>query len=118
MPGLVNTHTHLPMTLFRGLADDLPLMTWLKDHIFRPNLVYLEPETVYWGTRMACAEMLLSGTTCCCGGYFLEEHVARAVAETGMRAVLAQGVIDFSGTRRAGPKTKYLPRSQLSRTNG
>jgi len=104
MPGLVNTHTHLPMTLFRGLADDLPLMTWLKDHIFPAESRYLEPETVYWGSRMACAEMLLSGTTCCCGGYFLEEHVARAVAETGMRAVLAQGVIDSPAPGVPDPK--------------
>ncbi len=95
MPGLVNTHTHLPMSLFRGLADDLPLMAWLNDHIFPAEARFIEPDTVHWGTLLACAEMLLSGTTCCCGGYFHEEAVARAVAETGMRAVLAQGVIDF-----------------------
>jgi len=95
MPGLVNTHTHLPMTLFRGLADDLPLMDWLNDHIFPAETRFINPETVRWGTLLACTEMLLSGTTCCCGGYFHEDAVARAVAETGLRAVLAQGVIDF-----------------------
>jgi len=95
MPGLVNTHTHLPMSLFRGLADDLPLMDWLNDHIFPSEACYIEPETVRWGTLLSCAEMLLSGTTCCCGGYFHEDAVARAVAETGLRAVLGQGVIDF-----------------------
>ncbi len=95
MPGLVNTHTHLPMTLFRGLADDMPLMTWLNDHIFPAEGRFVNPETVRWGTLLACAEMLLSGTTCCCDGYFHESAVAQAVAETGMRAVLAQGVIDF-----------------------
>ena len=95
MPGLVNTHTHLPMTLFRGLADDLPLMTWLNDHIFPAEARFITPDTVHWGTLLACAEMLLAGTTCCCGGYFMEDAVARAVADTGMRAVLAQGVIDF-----------------------
>ncbi len=95
MPGLVNTHTHLPMTLFRGLADDLPLIEWLDDHIFPAEARFINPETVRWGTLLACAEMLLSGTTCCCGGYFHEDAVARAVAETGLRAVLAQGVIDF-----------------------
>jgi 5-methylthioadenosine/S-adenosylhomocysteine deaminase len=95
MPGLVNTHTHLPMTLFRGLADDLPLMTWLNDHIFPAEASYINADTVHWGTLLACAEMLLSGTTCCCGGYFHENAVARAVESTGMRAVLAQGVIDF-----------------------
>jgi len=95
MPGLVNTHTHLPMTLFRGLADDLPLAEWLNDHIFPAEARFIRPDTVRWGTLLACAEMLLAGTTCCCGGYFLENDVARAVSETGMRAVLAQGVIDF-----------------------
>ncbi len=95
MPGLVNTHTHLPMTLFRGLADDLPLMDWLNGHIFPAEARFIQPETVHWGTLLACAEMLLSGTTCCCDGYFHEETVATAVAETGLRAVLAQGVIDY-----------------------
>ncbi|WP_372682041.1 amidohydrolase [Desulfosarcina sp.] len=95
MPGLVNTHTHLPMTLFRGLADDLPLIDWLEERIFPAEARFINPETVRWGTLLACAEMLLSGTTCCCGGYFHEDAVARAVAETGLRAVLAQGVIDF-----------------------
>ena len=95
MPGLVNTHTHLPMSLFRGLADDLPLMTWLNDHIFPAEARFINPESVRRSTLLACAEMLLSGTTCCCGGYFHEDTVARAVAETGLRAVLAQGVIDF-----------------------
>ena len=95
MPGLINTHTHLPMTLFRGLADDLPLMTWLNEHIFPAEASHINADTVHWGTLLACAEMLLSGTTCCCGGYFREDAVARAVTESGMRAVLAQGVIDF-----------------------
>ncbi|WP_319523397.1 amidohydrolase [uncultured Desulfosarcina sp.] len=104
MPGLVNTHTHLPMTLFRGLADDLPLAEWLNDHIFPAEARFIRPDTVRWGTLLACAEMLLSGTTCCCGGYFLEEVVARAVSETGMRAVLAQGVIDFPAPGVPDPK--------------
>jgi 5-methylthioadenosine/S-adenosylhomocysteine deaminase len=95
MPGLVNTHTHLPMTLFRGLADDLPLKTWLDDHIFPAEARFITPETVRWGTLLAIAEMLLSGTTCCCGGYFHEDAVAQAVAGTGLRAVLAQGIVDF-----------------------
>ncbi len=95
LPGLVNTHTHLPMTLFRGLADDLPLHTWLNDHIFPAEGRFINPETVRYGTLLGCMEMLLSGTTTCCDGYFLEDHVAGAVLETGMRAVLGQGVIDF-----------------------
>ncbi len=95
MPGLVNTHTHLPMTLFRGLADDLPLLTWLNEHIFPAEKTMLCPETVYAGALLACAEMLLSGTTCCCDGYFYEDDAAKAIAISGIRAVAAQGVIDF-----------------------
>ncbi len=95
MPGLVNTHTHLPMTLFRGLADDLPLETWLNEHIFPAEQKAINPESVYAGSLLACAEMLLSGTTCCCDGYFYESHVAQAIMESRMRAVAAQGVIDF-----------------------
>ena len=95
MPGLVNTHTHLPMTLFRGLADDLPLDVWLNEHIFPAEGAHINPENVRWGTLLACAEMLLSGTTTCCDGYFYEHEVAEAVKTSGLRAVLAQGVIDF-----------------------
>jgi 5-methylthioadenosine/S-adenosylhomocysteine deaminase len=95
MPGLVNAHTHLPMTLFRGLADDLPLSTWLNEHIFPAEARHVTPESVQIGARLACAEMLLSGTTTCCDGYFLADASAQAVAETGVRAVLGQGVIDF-----------------------
>ncbi|MCP4702209.1 MAG: amidohydrolase family protein, partial [Gammaproteobacteria bacterium] len=95
MPGLVNTHTHLPMTLFRGLADDLPLHTWLNEHIFPAENKSICPESVYAGALLACAEMLLSGTTCCCDGYFYEDDTAKAIAVSGIRAVAAQGVIDF-----------------------
>jgi 5-methylthioadenosine/S-adenosylhomocysteine deaminase len=95
MPGLVNTHTHLPMTLFRGLADDLPLMDWLNGTIFPAESTHIHPETVFWGTQLACAEMILAGITTCCDGYFHEDAVARAVSLSGIRAVLGQGVIDF-----------------------
>ncbi len=95
MPGLVNAHTHLPMTLFRGLADDLTLQQWLNEHIFPAEARFVTPENVALGTRLACAEMLLNGITTCCDGYFLADSVAGAVAETGLRAVLGQGVIDF-----------------------
>ncbi len=95
MPGLVNTHTHLPMTLFRGLADDLPLALWLDEFIFPCEAKYLTPETVRLGTLLACAEMILSGTTTCCDGYFFEDDVASAIYESGIRGVLGQGVVDF-----------------------
>jgi 5-methylthioadenosine/S-adenosylhomocysteine deaminase len=95
MPGLINAHTHLPMTLFRGLADDLPLHRWLQDIMFPAEAAHIDPDSARWGARLACAEMLLSGTTCCCDGYFHADSVAEAVKESGMRAVIAQGVIDF-----------------------
>ncbi len=104
MPGLVNTHTHLPMTLFRGLADDLPLLEWLNDHIFPAEAQHVNPDSVYAGALLGCAEMLLSGTTTCCDGYFHEDKVAEAVDRIGIRAVLAQGVIDFPAPGVLNPK--------------
>ncbi len=95
MPGLVNTHTHLPMTLFRGMADDLDLHVWLNDYIFPSESMHVNPETVKTASLLACAEMLLSGTTTCCDGYFYENEVAEAVLLSGMRGVLGHGIIDF-----------------------
>ena len=119
MPGLVNTHTHLPMSLFRGLADDLPLMEWLNAHIFPAEARFIGPDTVHWGTLLACAELLLSGTTCCGGGYFHEETVAQAVAATGLRAVLAQGVIDFPAPGVPDPAQNIIhAREYAHRWNG
>jgi len=95
MPGLVNTHTHFPMSIFKGLADDLPLMSWLNEHIFPVESKYIKAGTVRLGSLLACAETMLSGTTTCCDGYFFEDEVANAVFDSGMRAILGQGVIDF-----------------------
>jgi 5-methylthioadenosine/S-adenosylhomocysteine deaminase len=103
MPGLVNTHTHLPMTLFRGLADDLPLKAWLEEHIFPAEAAVIAPAAVHEGTLLACAEMALSGTTTCCDGYFFEDSVAEAVEASGLRAVLGQGVIDHPAPGVADP---------------
>ncbi len=94
MPGLINTHTHAAMTLFRGLADDLPLDAWLNDHIF-PAEARLDYEKVYAGTDLACAEMILSGTTCFCDMYLFEEAVADAAVHAGMRAVVGEVLYDF-----------------------
>jgi 5-methylthioadenosine/S-adenosylhomocysteine deaminase len=106
LPGLVNAHTHLPMTLFRGLADDLPLDRWLNDHIFPAEAGRIRPDTVGEAAKLACAELLLGGVTTCCDGYFLENEVATAVAETGIRAVLGQGVIDFPAPGVPDPSDK------------
>jgi len=95
MPGLVNTHTHLAMTCFRGLADDLPLMTWLHEHIFPAEAQHVSPEMVYAGSLLAMAEMILSGTTTFCDGYFFVDQVARAARDAGLRGVVSQGFIDF-----------------------
>ncbi len=95
LPGLVNAHTHAAMTLFRGLADDLPLMEWLEGVIFPVEAKAVEEESVYWGTLLACAEMIRSGTTSFANAYFYEDSALAAVKESGMRAVLAQGVLDF-----------------------
>jgi 5-methylthioadenosine/S-adenosylhomocysteine deaminase len=94
MPGLVNSHTHAAMTLFRGLADDLPLMEWLQNHIF-PAEQKLSGDWVYWGTLLACAEMILSGTTTFCDMYLFEDKVAEAAKHAGMRALVGEVLYDF-----------------------
>jgi 5-methylthioadenosine/S-adenosylhomocysteine deaminase len=95
MPGLINTHTHAAMTLFRGYADDLELMTWLNEYIFPAEAKSVNPEMVYWCSKLAAAEMILAGTTTVADGYFLEDSAAEAFADCGLRSVVAQGVIDF-----------------------
>ncbi len=94
MPGLINAHTHAPMTLFRGLADDLPLMEWLEHYIF-PVEAHLCKEWVRWGALLACAEMLLSGTTTFCDMYLFENEVAEAAKEAGIRALVGEVLYDF-----------------------
>jgi len=116
MPGLVNSHTHVPMSLFRGLADDLPLTDWLNDHIFKAETQWLNPESVHVGTLLSCAEMLLSGTTTFCDGYFFEDAVAAAVIESGMRAVLAQGIIDFPAPGVPDPQENVTKAAQFIET--
>jgi 5-methylthioadenosine/S-adenosylhomocysteine deaminase len=87
IPGLVNAHTHAAMTLLRGIADDMPLMPWLREKIW-PNEALLTPDDVYWGARLACLEMIKSGTTAFLDMYYHLPATAEAVRESGMRAVL------------------------------
>lgn len=94
LPGLINTHTHAAMTLFRGYADDMELHEWLREKIW-PLEAEFRPEDIYWGTRLACLEMIRSGTTCFCDMYFHLDQQARAVEDCGVRAVLSEGFIDF-----------------------
>ncbi|MEM2105847.1 MAG: amidohydrolase [Candidatus Bathyarchaeia archaeon] len=103
LPGLINCHTHVPMTLFRGLAEDQPLEKWLKETIW-PLEARLKPADVYAGALLGCLEMIKSGTTCFADAYFHEDMVARAVAESGLRGVLAEGIIE-AGRRELGEKT-------------
>ncbi len=92
-PPMINGHTHAAMTLFRGFGDDMPLMKWLKTRIW-PAEAKLEPEDVYWGTRLACVEMIRSGTTKFVDMYWHGPEVARAVRDGGLRAVVSSVIID------------------------
>ena len=95
MPGLVNTHTHAPMVLFRGLADDLALMDWLQKYIFPAEAKTVSPEFVRAGTRLAALEMIESGTTTYADMYYFEEEIARATRAAGLRGVLGETIIQF-----------------------
>ena len=95
LPGLVNTHTHAPMVLYRGLADDLPLMEWLNSYIFPAESKTVSPEFVRAGTRLAALEMIESGTTTFADMYYFEEEIARETRRAGLRGVLGQTIIQF-----------------------
>jgi 5-methylthioadenosine/S-adenosylhomocysteine deaminase len=95
MPGLVNAHTHAPMTMLRGLADDLRLDVWLMGYMMPVERAFVQPDFVALGTSLACAEMIRSGTTCFADMYYFEESVAEATAAAGMRALCTQTVLKF-----------------------
>jgi 5-methylthioadenosine/S-adenosylhomocysteine deaminase len=95
MPGLVNAHTHAAMTCFRGIADDMELMDWLNDYIFPAEARNVDPELAYWGSMLACAEMIKSGTTTFSDMYIFEEETAKAAKKAGMRCLLGEVLFDF-----------------------
>ena len=95
IPGLINAHTHAAMSLFRGLADDLPLTRWLNDHIWPAEQQWVSDTFVREGTRLAVAEMIRGGTTCFNDMYFYPEETARVASEAGMRVVVGLIVLDF-----------------------
>src|SRR5687768_13980698 len=95
LPGLINTHTHAPMVLYRGLADDLALMEWLEKYIFPAEAKTVSPEFVRAGTRLAALEMIESGTTTYTDMYYFEEEIARVTKAAGLRAVLGETIIQF-----------------------
>jgi len=95
IPGLINAHTHAPMTLLRGLADDLRLDVWLHGYMMPVERQFVDPDFCRLGTRLACAEMIRSGVTCFCDMYYFEEEVAATAAQIGMRAVCAETILRF-----------------------
>ncbi len=95
IPGLINAHTHSPMALFRGLADDLPLMSWLHEYIWPAEKRWIDEEFIHDGTQLAVAEMLRGGTTCFNDMYFFPDITARVTAAAGMRATVGLIVLDF-----------------------
>src|SRR6186997_1002920 len=95
LPGLINTHTHAAMVLFRGLADDLALSEWLNKYIFPAEAKTVSPEFVRAGTRLAALEMIQSGTTTFADMYYFEEEIAKETKAAGLRGVLGQTIIQF-----------------------
>ena len=100
LPGLINTHTHLSMVLLRGYADDMRLQDWLQKKVW-PLEARLTPEACYHGALLGSAEMIMSGTTTFMDMYFNMEDVARAVKESGLRALLSYGIIDLFDSTKA-----------------
>lgn len=103
MPGLINAHTHTPMSLFRGLADDLPLMTWLNDHIWPAEAKWVHEEFVADGSKLAIAEMIRGGTTCFNDMYFYPDITAQVADHLGIRAMVGLILIDFPSAWANGP---------------
>jgi len=116
MPGLVNAHTHLGMTLFRGYADDLPLKEWLTEHIW-PVEARLTEDDVYAGTLLGCLEMIKSGTTSFADMYIRMDGAAKAVEASGLRGVLSYGMIEL-GDEEKGDKELKIGREFVRRWNG
>ncbi len=107
MPGWVNTHTHAAMSIYRGLADDLPLMEWLEKHIWPAEAKFGTEQNVRLGTQLAMHEMIQSGTTCFSDMYFYQDAVAEEVTKVGMRVVLGEGILDFPTPSIKDPKKSF-----------
>jgi 5-methylthioadenosine/S-adenosylhomocysteine deaminase len=113
LPGLVNTHSHLAMTLLRGLADDLPLQDWLEHHIWPAEKAHMNRDAVRLGTQLAAAEQLLAGVTTTTDMYFFGDEVASVLAEIGMRGVVAESLIDFPTPRCNTPEEMMEKQREL-----
>ncbi|MBN1546736.1 MAG: amidohydrolase [Syntrophaceae bacterium] len=113
MPGLINAHTHAAMTCFRGIADDMELMTWLNNYIFPAEAKNVNPDLAYWGSLLACAEMIKSGTTTFCDMYIFEDETARAAKEAGMRCLVGEVLFDFPSPNTKSPEEALAYTRQL-----
>ncbi len=111
IPGLINCHVHAPMSIFRGLSDDLPLENWLHEVIFPAEAQWINEDTVYLGSLLSISEMLLSGVTTFCDGYFFEEQVAKAAISCGIRMIAGQGVLDFPTPDNPNPEN-FIKRAE------
>src|SRR5262245_29611680 len=114
MPGLVNAHTHAAMTLLRGIADDVPLAPWLKEHIWPREGRFVSEDFVHDGTLLAAAEMLKGGITCAADMYFYPDAAARAYEVSGMRALVGMPVLDFPTPYAADPDA-YISKGLAAR---
>jgi 5-methylthioadenosine/S-adenosylhomocysteine deaminase len=114
MPGLVNTHTHAAMTIFRGLADDLPLDTWLTKHIWPAEAKFITPTAVRIGTNLALAEMILSGTTTFSDMYFYADEVAKAAKSAGVRSVVGEAILDLPTPDSKTPQAGFAAIEKLA----
>jgi len=118
MPGLINSHTHIAMSLFRNYADDLPFWPWLTEKIW-PLEEKLTSDSVYWGSMLSIVELIQSGVTCFSDMYFFMDDVAKAVEEVGIRAVLSRGVADINGDGEAKlVETKDFYNRWISKADG
>jgi len=114
LPGFVNTHSHLAMTLLRGIADDLPLKDWLEKHIWPAEKTHMNREAIRLGTELAVAEQLLAGVTTTTDMYFFADDVAQVLSEAGMRGVVAESLIDFATPRCATPDEMWQKQRELA----
>ena len=118
LPGLVNGHTHAAMTCFRGIADDMELMEWLNRYIFPAEADNVDPELAYWGSLLACAEMIKSGTTTFADMYIFEAETARAAKQAGMRCLLGEVLFDFPSPSVKTPAEGLAYTEKLIQTLG
>ena len=116
LPGLINSHTHAAMTCFRGIADDMELMPWLNDYIFPVEAQNVDPELVYWGSLLGCAEMIKSGTTTFSDMYIFEAETARAAKQAGMRCLLGEVLFDFPSPSSPTPADGLAYTEELIQT--